>query len=205
MKIRFLALLVVLCLVLGSAVALALAAETPLEPTEETTQETVTETVKEPVEKVTVTVTNTTKKAIGRPDPIDGAGGWVIAVAALVLVVYLVTIVNLVIDGKLVEALSEESEETETTTTTDPKTGTPVTKKVENKMVLSSSRLIAFLGLIGILGMFLGTGLYTLYALFSDKPIPDLEKIASFLTVGAVIFAPYVANQLKGIFSPFKK
>lgn len=133
----------------------------------------------------------------------DG-NNWLLAVAVFVIVGYLITIVSLVKDWPLAAALKEEGE-AKTVETIDASTKTPV-KVTSNEMVLSSSRLIAFLGLIGILGMFLGAGFYMLSSLFNaGKVVVDLKEIASFLAVGALIFAPYVANQLKGIFTPFKK
>jgi hypothetical protein len=245
LKIHFLVLLVVFCLVFGSAVALAQAAETPPrtgkqkndvaapappappaspqgpspEPVLKTSKETTEETNKKTVEKKlpkggtkTITTEKTTKTVIDKTKEtglkgVDRAGWWVLGIVGLVLLAYAVTLSRLagwkVPEGgptrkwSLTAALSEEIE-----ITTLDANGVP---QKTTQPVASASRLMAFLGLIGILGMFLGTGFYTLWALFKGGRLPELEKIGRFLAVGAVIFAPYVANQLKGIFSPFKK
>lgn len=154
----------------------------------------------------------TNKKAHNPPEAVV----WVVCLA--VLVAYGITLWSLwkppengrggrVQNGQaqkkwsLARALSEESKEVETITSTDPTNNTTVVKKTENVLAPSSSRLIAFLGLIGILGIFLGTGFYMLWSLFSKGTVSgELDKISKFLAVGGTIFVPYLANQLKDIF-----
>ena len=73
-------------------------------------------------------------------------------------------------------------------------------------MVASSSRLIALLGLLNILGVFLGFGYYFLYAAFSGPgqvSLNDMKSVIYYLFSGAVMFAPYLANQLSGAFTSF--
>lgn len=69
-------------------------------------------------------------------------------------------------------------------------------------MVASSSRLIALLGLLNILGVFLGFGYYFLYSAFAGTVhLEDMKSVIYYLFSGAVMFAPYLANQLRDAFS----
>jgi len=70
-------------------------------------------------------------------------------------------------------------------------------------MVASSSRLVALLGLLGILTMFIGTGYHLLWSLFCGKTLPPLWEVMRFFYGGAAMFAPYLINQLKEAFSAF--
>ena len=74
-------------------------------------------------------------------------------------------------------------------------------------MVASSSRLIALLGLLNILGVFLGFGYYFLYSAFSGVDsatlLNNMKSVIYYLFSGAVMFAPYLANQLRDAFSSF--
>lgn len=71
-------------------------------------------------------------------------------------------------------------------------------------MVASSSRLIALLGLLNILGVFLGFGYYFLYAAFAGTVnLSDMKSVIYYLFSGSVMFAPYLANQLSAAFSSF--
>ncbi len=89
---------------------------------------------------------------------------------------------------KLSEALSEEA------TGQQPATAS-VTKPI---LVASSSRLIAFLGMLTLIGVTIGVAYGVLWGLFFDKDLAQLDKVGSFLTSAAVIFVPYAANQIKG-------
>ncbi len=171
---------------------------TDKETTKETTKETVKKTTKGATkettkEKTKETVKDTTKSIPQKPTPMPWSTAWLIGVAALVLVAYGIAIGSLLGASKnnkwsLAAALSEEVE-------------TKANNVVSTKPVASSSRLIAFLGLIGILGIFLGTGFYMLWSLFSKGTVVgELDKISKFLAVGGTIFVPYLANQLKDIF-----
>jgi len=71
-------------------------------------------------------------------------------------------------------------------------------------MVASSSRLIALLGLLNILGVFLGFGYYFLYSAFAGTMhLEDMKSVIYYLFSGAVMFAPYLANQLREAFTSF--
>jgi hypothetical protein len=73
-------------------------------------------------------------------------------------------------------------------------------------MVASASRLIALLGLLAIMVIFLGFGYYLLYAAFTAQlNTVNVKPIVYFLFSGATMFAPYLANQLQSAFSSFAK
>ena len=65
------------------------------------------------------------------------------------------------------------------------------------RLVASSSRLIAFLGLIVMLILFLGFGSIGVLHLLRTGQVPDLDKIAGYFVGGATLFLPYLANQAK--------
>ncbi|WP_134643009.1 hypothetical protein [Ammonifex thiophilus] len=62
-------------------------------------------------------------------------------------------------------------------------------------LVPSSSRLIAFIGLIGILSMDAGIATVILYRLAADRALPDLAGLNYFLLCQAGVFAPYAVNK----------
>jgi hypothetical protein len=65
-------------------------------------------------------------------------------------------------------------------------------------LTASASRLIAVLGLIVILSMYIGLGLLTLHAFAVGKATPSaVETMLKFLAGGAGLFLPYLANQLR--------
>ena len=80
----------------------------------------------------------------------------------------------------------------------------PLPPGVKPIMVASSSRLMALLGLLNILGVFLGFGYYFLYSAFAGTVnLADMKSVIYYLFSGAVMFAPYLANQLQSAFSSF--
>ncbi len=82
----------------------------------------------------------------------------------------------------------------------------PLPVGVKAVLVASSSRLIAFLGLLTILVIFLGFGYYILYAAFAGTlTFEEIKDFMYFLFGGATMFAPYLANQLQSAFSAFSK
>ncbi len=95
----------------------------------------------------------------------------------------------------LADALSEES-------AYQPK---EIKGKQDVIMVASTSRLIALLGLLGILTTVLGIGYSVMWNLFIYGTVPDLTQVRSFLFGSASLFAPYLANQIGGVFSPSAK
>jgi hypothetical protein len=80
----------------------------------------------------------------------------------------------------------------------------PLPAGVKPVMVASSSRLIALIGLLNILSVFLGFGYYFLYSAFAGTVhLEDMRSVIYYLFSGAVMFAPYLANQLQNAFSSF--
>jgi hypothetical protein len=72
------------------------------------------------------------------------------------------------------------------------------------RLVASSSRLIALLGLIGILSFFLANGLILLWQSAHGVKIDDQwQGFANYLLYGIVMFAPYVVNKFASIFESF--
>lgn len=108
----------------------------------------------------------------------------------IVLVVVLILTLSIFsFAGKwsLADALSEES-------SVQPNPG-------QVKMVASTSRLIALVGLMGILAIVLGVGYSTVWNLFIGGAANlHLDEIRKFLFGAATLFAPYLANQLRSIF-----
>jgi hypothetical protein len=78
----------------------------------------------------------------------------------------------------------------------------PETAGAKAPMVASSSRLIALFGLLAILTVIIGLGYYLIWSLFvSPGKVPDLTGVSRFLYAMALIFAPYLANQIREAFS----
>jgi hypothetical protein len=67
-------------------------------------------------------------------------------------------------------------------------------------LVGSTSRLIALVGLFGILVIVLGIGYSIIWNLFVAGKSPDLSYVKSFLFGAASLFAPYLANQVRAAF-----
>ncbi len=65
-------------------------------------------------------------------------------------------------------------------------------------LVASSSRLIAMLGLIVILSLYIGVGMVVLFAFATGGAVPSIvDSVLKFLVGGAGLFVPYLANQLR--------
>ena len=95
----------------------------------------------------------------------------------------------------LADALSEEAD-IAYFTTTGPQVdnaGKPVTV---SEMRASSSRLIALLGAIVILFLFLGFGTFVLYQYGTTGVMPEVGDILKFMSGGLALFAPYAVNKL---------
>lgn len=68
----------------------------------------------------------------------------------------------------------------------------------------SVSRLIVLMGMIIILLIFIGFGIFSLYSYASTGEMPDsTDKVIQFLTGGLTLFAPYLVNKFAGIFDNF--
>jgi hypothetical protein len=105
----------------------------------------------------------------------------------------------------LADALSEEVEITAMTTDaagqqlpTLDAAGKPVMVTV---LRASSSRLIALMGMVAIMLMFLGFGAFILYQFGAGGKMPtDVDLVIKFLVAGMTLFAPYVVNKFSSLF-----
>jgi len=64
----------------------------------------------------------------------------------------------------------------------------------ENGGKPSSSRMIAFLGLLILMVLYMGIGYVAIWRLLNNEPLPNVN---TFLLTGLSLFAPYAFNQLK--------
>lgn len=62
----------------------------------------------------------------------------------------------------------------------------------------SSSRLIALLGMVVILILFVGVGLVAVWQ-FAENDKVDLSQFQSYFLAGASLFVPYIFNQVRNI------
>ena len=68
----------------------------------------------------------------------------------------------------------------------------------------STSRLIAFLGGLGMLALYMGLGVYALWALFNGctSDVKDaMAAVSKYLLYGTAMYAPYAFNQVKAAFA----
>lgn len=131
----------------------------------------------------------------------ESAFGVVVAVVMLVGVLFAFIAVRnglLKSTWSLADALSEEA-----TVTPKGQTGTPPvsagTPMVISEMRASSSRLIALLGAIVIVFVFLGFGALALYKYATGQGIPDVDNVLKFVAGGAALFTPYAVNKLSSL------
>jgi hypothetical protein len=71
-------------------------------------------------------------------------------------------------------------------------------------MVGSASRLIGFFGLIGLLALYMGLGVYVLWCLFRGDQAGVanvMGAVKTYLLCGITLFAPYAVNQFRSAFS----
>ena len=108
----------------------------------------------------------------------------------------------------IADALSEEAEISATKTDASGVT-TAIYDDSKKPMMItemraSASRMIALLGTIVILLMFLGFGAFALYAFAMTGEMPDsIDQVVNFLVAGLTLFAPYVVNKFSSIFERF--
>jgi hypothetical protein len=105
----------------------------------------------------------------------------------------------------LADALSEETEVTAMITNAagqpEPKLDAAGKPLMITEMRASASRLIALMGMMVILLMFLGFGAFALYSFANMGSMPaDINKVISFLVAGLTLFAPYVVNKFSAMF-----
>jgi hypothetical protein len=137
--------------------------------------------------------------------------GWfVYGVIAIVLVGALVALllIRAAIYGTSWSLSDALSEATEVTATTVDANGRRVPLLDANnkpvcivEMRASSSRLIALMGMMAILLMYLGFGAFALYAFATTGRMPeDVDKAINFLVAGMTLFAPYAVNKFSELF-----
>ena len=97
------------------------------------------------------------------------------------------------------EALSEETD----LTAIDDKGALVLVNNApfkKTQLVASSSRLIAFLGTLAILFLFIGFGAFVLWDFAKSGAVPSsTAEITKYLAGGLTLFAPYAVNKLSSI------
>ena len=95
----------------------------------------------------------------------------------------------------LADALSEEAELSERGENGESE---PV---LIRKLVPSSSRMVALMGTIAILFLFLSFGAFALFHFAKTGKMPEgINSVVKFLTAGLTLFAPYVVNKFSKSF-----
>ncbi len=150
------------------------------------------------------TNTTTTPCATAMPcKPVSPCIWFVYGIIATVFIASLLAmaLIRKALEGtkfSLSDALSEE------VTITDPSDPTGKTTKTE--LVGSTSRVIALMGSIVIMMMFVGFGAFVLYYYGTVQAVPAATKdVISFLVAGLTMFAPYTVNQFSSIFANLGK
>jgi hypothetical protein len=101
----------------------------------------------------------------------------------------------------LADALSEEADVTVPDDHGKPYTVNGVVVK-KTELAASSSRLIAFVGMIAILFLFLGFGAFMLWGFAKTGTMPSgAADITKYLLGGMTLFAPYVVNKFSSVFA----
>ncbi|ULA62888.1 MAG: conserved membrane protein of unknown function [Nitrospira sp.] len=137
------------------------------------------------------------------------------APAALFLGLLLATVktISTLHDTKwsLADALSEEAELSAPTSgagpalpaATSPAVALPATNTLPMVTALhaSTSRLIAFMGSLALLFIFIGFGTVALYSFAATGAIPPtLKDVTDYLLAGLTLFAPYTVNKFAKLF-----
>lgn len=135
---------------------------------------------------------------------------WLIYVVIVVIllggIVSLIYIMSALSNSKwsLADALSEEASvaslESDGNGGFKPRLGADGKPIMVTELRASSSRMIAFVGMILILLMFLGFGIFTMYSFAKNEVMPSTDNIVNFLVAGMTLFAPYLVNQFSAIF-----
>lgn len=109
----------------------------------------------------------------------------------------------------LADALSEEvslPSWKETTDAAGVKTREPVLDKDQKPILVpemraSTSRVIALMGMVVLLFMYIGFGVFALFGFGRTGQLPkEIEGVVSFLLAGMTLFAPYVVNKFSSLF-----
>lgn len=102
----------------------------------------------------------------------------------------------------LADALSEEADVPVTDAAGQPVIGANGAAVTKPQLAASTSRLIAFVGTIGILGLFLGFGAIIMCQYGKSGSITNADAIGKYLLGGLTLFAPYVVNKFSSVFAP---
>jgi hypothetical protein len=137
--------------------------------------------------------------------------GWLVGiVAALTVLAPLTIFVRLKAAGSAWSIADALSEDVEIATNEKDGSGLPLKNNEGNiakatVMKASSSRLIALLGLVSIMMLYIGVGLTLLYGFALNNTIPaNIGQITNFFLYGMVMFAPYLVNKFASIFEWMK-
>ncbi len=69
------------------------------------------------------------------------------------------------------------------------------------EMRASASRVIAMMGMIALLFLFIGFGTFALFSFGSNGSLPaGIDGVVSFLLAGMTLFAPYAVNKFATVF-----
>jgi hypothetical protein len=132
------------------------------------------------------------------------ATGYIYTVIAIVLVATIIALVKFAqrlsssTNWSLADALSEETDLTVSDANNMPYT----VNGVVTELRASSSRVIAFVGMIAILLMFVGFGAFILwgFAITGELP-PGASSVVQYLLGGMTLFAPYIVNKFASMFA----
>ena len=134
-------------------------------------------------------------------------GVFVAAIGFATLISLLLIYKNMRASGKwsLSDALSEEVEISAKDVNGQPILDSNGAVIKEVVMKASSSRLIALLGSVAIMMLYIGAGLSVLYIFASGGGVPkETKEFTTFFLYGMVLFAPYVVNKFASIFGWLK-
>jgi hypothetical protein len=79
------------------------------------------------------------------------------------------------------------------TSATSPAAGTAATASYES----SASRLIAFVGMLAIVIVFVGASNWVIWVAFTTNGVPVTTELLKFIAGGAALFVPYAVNQAR--------
>lgn len=104
-------------------------------------------------------------------------------------------------DWSLSHALSESSELTQMDDQGNPVLDDAKKPVVVKKLTPSSSRMVALMGMIVILFMFLAFGSFSLFYFAKKGLMPSsINQVVKFLLAGLTLFAPYAVNKFSKLF-----
>jgi hypothetical protein len=151
-----------------------------------------------------------TQTAAAVDPPASATANWL--ADPLVIGVALATVISLLLVYRHLRqashwSMSDALSETTAVALVDPKTGAVVLNKdgdtpvTTQQLRASSSRLIALLGSIAIMMLYIGAGLVVLQSLAKGAGVPEgTETLSKFFLWGMVLFAPYIVNKFASIF-----